>query len=160
MDKIDGFNGTFLAVSLCAGFALTSGVLAADDKTDPVTAMIKLLDTNHDGKISVTELAAGAKVRFDAMDVDHNGRVTTAEMDASNKAGTKGAYTAQSVSSATRIKAMDSNNDGMLTADEYAAYAKAQFDAMDSNHDDQLSEDELRIGYDSEKKAGITLLGL
>ena len=72
---------------------------------------------------------------------------TTAEMDASHKA-MKGKDTSQGVSSVTRIKAIDRNNDGMLSSDENAAAAQKTFDGMDANHDGQLSVDEMRVGYD------------
>ena len=50
----------------------------------PVAAhdMFKTMDTNHDGKISAEEHAAGAKAMFDKMDADHDGKITAAECDA------------------------------------------------------------------------------
>ena len=118
--------------------------------------MIKAVDTNRDGMVSETEHVAGAKAGFDAMDVDHNGQVMTVEMDAYRK---KMGNT-DDTSSATRIKAMDINNDGMVSSEEYAANSQKAFDAMDANHDGMLSEDEMRIGYDAERKSGNTSLGL
>lgn len=137
------------AISMCAGVMLSASVLAADDKMDAVGAEMKMMDTNHDGKVSAGEHAAGAKAMYDKMDADHNGQVTTAEMDASHKAMMKGKDTSQDMSSAGKIKTMDTNNDVMLSAEEHAAGAKNIFDGMDNNHDGQLSEDEMRIGHDA-----------
>jgi hypothetical protein len=156
MEKIRAFDRTQLAMALCGGLVLTSTVFAAAEKTDPVSIMIKAVDTNRDGIVSATEHVAGAKAKFDAMDVDHNGQVTTVEMDAYRKK----MGSTDDTSSATRIKAMDINNDGMVSAEEYAANSQKAFDAMDANHDGMLSEDEMRIGYDAERKSGNTSLGL
>ncbi len=37
----------------------------------------------------------------------------------------------------------DTNHDGMISAEEHAAYAKKMFDMADTNHDGMLSRDEI-----------------
>jgi EF hand len=61
---------------------------------------------------------------------------------------------------AAKIKAMDSNGDGLVSAAEYAAHAKAEFDAMDANHDGQLTADEIRIAYDADLASGKFVPGM
>ena len=41
---------------------------------------------------------------------------------------------------------MDTNHDGMISADEHAAHAKMMFDKMDANHDGMISKDEMSAG--------------
>jgi len=130
--------------------------LGADAVDDHVAATIKAMDTNHDGMVSAAEHAAYAKAQFDAMDTNHDGQVSVAEMDASRMAKLK-IKTAVALipSSASIIKPMDTNTDGMVSAEEHAAAAEKDFGTMDANHDGQLSADEMRIGYDA-KVASVT----
>ncbi len=44
------------------------------------------------------------------------------------------------------MKMMDSNGDGMVSAAEHAAHAKAMFDKMDSNHDGMVDKAEMDAG--------------
>jgi Ca2+-binding EF-hand superfamily protein len=161
MDMIRRFTRTLLTLSLYVGLTLTSGAFAADATNDPVAAKIKAMDTNGDGMVSASEHAVYAQARFDAMDANHDGQVTAAEMDAARmaKLKIKTAATLQPAS-VTIIKAMDINNDGMVSAEEYAKAAEKDFNAMDTNHDGQLSADEMRIGYDSKLRAGAPAQGM
>lgn len=142
------FNRTLSAISICTGLALSTMAFAADAKPDPVSAEMKAMDTSHDGSVSAAEHAAFAKAMYEKMDADHNGQVTTTEMDASRKTTMKGKNSASDTSSASMIKTLDTNKDGMLSAEEHAIGAKDKFDLMDTNHDGQLSEDEMRVGHD------------
>jgi Ca2+-binding EF-hand superfamily protein len=150
MDKITLFTRTLLAISFGAGLASMSPAFAADAVNDHVATTIKAMDSNHDGMVSAAEHAAYAKAQFDAMDANHDGQVTVAEMDAARMAKLK-IKTAIALlpASASIIKPMDSNNDGMVSAEEHAAATEKDFNTMDANHDGQLSADEMRIGYDS-----------
>jgi len=150
MDKIRLFNRTLCAIPLCAGLTLATSAFAADAVNDHVAATIKAMDTNHDGMVSAAEHAAYAKAQFDAMDTNHDGQVTVAEMDAARMAKLK-IKTAIALipASATLIKPMDSNSDGMVSAEEHATAAEKDFNTMDANHDGQLNADEMRVGYDA-----------
>lgn len=149
MDKIGPFT-RMLAIPLCAGLMATSAAFAADAVNDHVATMIKAMDTNKDGMVSKDEFLAYEKTQFEAMDTNHDGQVTVAEMDAARMAKLK-IKTAIALipASATIIKPMDSNNDGMVSAEEHATAAEKDFNTMDANHDGQLSADEMRIGFDS-----------
>ena len=58
------------------------------------------------------------------------------------------------MASATVIKSMDLNTDGMISSSEHAQEATKHFGSMDTNHDGQLDEQEMRIGHD----AGVDIM--
>ncbi|MDY6949194.1 MAG: hypothetical protein SXG53_26165 [Pseudomonadota bacterium] len=156
---------------------LCSVAVAGGGKDDKLSMM----DKDHDGKVSAMEHAEGAKMMFTKMDADKDGQVTAAEMDAGHAAmkskdhatarteGTasqekmqdKKAYdqtgTGKSMpkmmSSAQKISAMDTNNDGKLSAAEHSAGAKQMFSKMDTNSDGTLTAQEMRDGDRAEMTA-------
>ncbi len=123
------------------GLVVAFGASAGDDK-------MQMMDTNKDGMISATEHSAGVKQMFTKMDADGDGKVTAAEMDASHKRMSGGATGATSMSSADKIKTMDTNGDGMITADEHSSGASSKFSTMDSDGNGSLSSAELQAGHD------------
>jgi hypothetical protein len=52
------------------------------------------------------------------------------------------------MSSAEKIKTIDTNGDGVLTADEHAAGAKAMFDKMDADDDSYVTKSEMKAGHE------------
>ena len=128
--------------------ALSAGAFAADHpKEGLVDAQFKAMDTDGDGKLSPDEHAAGAKRMFAAMDADKDGTVTIAEMDAAHKnvAGKEAKST--DLSSVEKIKVVDKNGDGLLSAEEHAAGSKRMFNTMDVDKDGFLSRAELMAGH-------------
>ena len=118
---------------------------------DPIQAEMKLMDTNQDGKISAAEHAAGAQQMFQGMDANQDNRVTAEEMDATETAR-HAAHTAsppkgRELSSADKIKSIDTNGDGALTAAEHAAGSKKMFTKMDGDKDGNLNVGEIRAGH-------------
>jgi len=51
------------------------------------------------------------------------------------------------MSSADKIKAIDSDHDGVLTAEEHAAGSKTMFEKMDTDKDGYLTKAELEAGH-------------
>jgi Ca2+-binding EF-hand superfamily protein len=111
----------------------------------------KMMDANGDGKVSRAEHAAGAKKMFEQCDANRDGIVTAAEMDASMaKQGMKPA--SDEKSSAEKIKVIDQNNDGKLTAAEHATGSEKMFTKIDTNGDGFISKEESAEGMKMLKK--------
>jgi EF hand len=56
------------------------------------------------------------------------------------------------MSAADKIKVVDSDGDGILTAEEHAAGSRAMFEKMDTDKDGFLTQDELAAGHASMMK--------
>ncbi|HKS56846.1 MAG TPA: hypothetical protein VJS12_16245 [Steroidobacteraceae bacterium] len=167
------------------GIALATSAHAGDDamKHGSGKAELQMMDTDHDGSVSATEHAAGAKKMFAMMDQDGDGIVTAEEMEAahhnmptgrSNEA--TGRHPAESgnlpqtdqsarssdasgkptkpmddsadKSAAAKIKMIDTDQDGTISAAEHEAGARKMFDKMDKDHNGKLSAAELQAGHD------------
>ena len=131
----------FIAVlGMTCGAALAHGPGKGDK--------FKMMDTDGNGSISSAEHAAGVTKMFTEMDADKDGFVTTAEMDARHAAkGDK----AMKMSSADKIKAMDTDGDGKLSSAEHDAGAAKMFTDMDGDKDGSLSKSEMDMGHDKMK---------
>jgi Ca2+-binding EF-hand superfamily protein len=114
---------------------------------DAVEAQFNEMDANGDGKLALDEHAAGARKMFDIMDVNKDGKVTVMEMDATHEKVTGRPVTKAGLSSAEKIKAVDGNGDGILTAEEHAAGARKMFEKMDLDKDSFISKEELAEGH-------------
>lgn len=122
----------------------------ADDKA-------KMMDTDGDGMVSSAEHAAGAKKMFGAMDANADGNVTAAEMDAhkaakmKDKAGKEGDR--PKMTSAEKIREIDTNGDGMISAAEHDAGSQKMFAKMDADGNGSISDAEMKAGHDAMKSA-------
>lgn len=63
-------------------FSMCGGAFAGDKSS---AEMMKKVDTDGDGKISMAEHDAHSKMMFSMMDTDKDGSVTAAEMEAGHK---------------------------------------------------------------------------
>jgi hypothetical protein len=136
------------ALAIAAAFApwaAQAGPVAI--QTGPVHTEMNMMDTNGDGKLTPAEHAAGAQRMFQGMDADKDGRVTAAEMDAAHQKITGEKSKPGDMPAAEKIRTIDSNGDGALTAEEHAAGSRRMFEAMDANHDGQLTFPELASGH-------------
>jgi Ca2+-binding EF-hand superfamily protein len=143
------FKIAVVALPALCGFAL-SPVVRAHGGAEHKQAQFEMMDSNGDGKISAEEHAAGAKKMFQMMDADNDSKVTAAEMDAAHEkiAGKpKSAAKGHEMSAADKIKVVDSNHDGVLSADEHEAGAKAMFEKMDTDKDGFLTKAEMEAGH-------------
>ena len=134
-------------VALVGGVMLASLALGAGPKAAKPDAEFTAMDTSKDGKVSAEEHAAASKKMFDMMDANRDGKVTAAEMTAAHQRVTGKKAKKSDLSAADKIKVIDADSDGILTADEHAAGSRAMFEKMDTNKDGFLSEDEIAAGH-------------
>jgi len=118
-------------------------------------AELKMMDTNQDGKVSAAEHAAGAKKMFEMMDADKDGKVTVAEMDAAHAQMNAKKMSAHAdkpgkpeMSSAQKIKVIDTDGDGALSAAEHSAGSQKMFAKMDTDKDGSLTAAEIQAGHE------------
>ena len=139
--------GTFISAVILGALTLCSGSLAAESKSSAADPEFVRMDTNRDGKVSADEHAAGAKQTFATMDANKDGKVTGAEMKASYQRITGQKAKKSDMTAADKIKVVDKDGDGMLTAEEHAAGSRVMFEKMDTNRDGFLTKDELVAGH-------------
>jgi Ca2+-binding EF-hand superfamily protein len=122
------------------GCALVLPAFAATD-------LFAKMDANHDKRITAQEHAAAARAMFVTMDADKDGKVTAEEMTAAQPKVTGRKAGAGDMDSADKIKAIDADGDGVLTAKEHAGGSRAMFEKMDRNHDGKLTRGEFNAGH-------------
>ena len=135
-----------LLALVCACWA-QSGFAQDTSRANSVDAQFRAMDTNGDGKVSPEEHAAGAKKMFEMMDANKDGKVNAAEMEASHQKITGRKPAKGEMSAAEKIKAVDTNGDGILTAEEHAAGSRMMFGRMDTSRDGFLSKAEMEAGH-------------
>ena len=137
------------ALLACAGALVALPLARANN--GGAEAKFKAMDTDGDGRVSRAEHAAGARAMFEAMDTNHDGVVTADEMTAyKNSKGE--ANRASEMSSSDKIKAVDEDGDGKLTAAEHEAKSTDMFTKMDTDGDGYLSLSEMTAGHEMMKK--------
>lgn len=134
-------------VALVGGVMLASLALGASPKAGKPDAEFAAMDANKDGKVSTEEHATAAKKMFDTMDANRDGKVTAAEMDAAQQRVTGKKAKKTDMSSAEKFKVIDTNGDGILTAEEHAAGSRAMFEKMNTDKNGLLTKDELAAGH-------------
>lgn len=131
---------------------------AADDAVPPATVPdaaqrvagdaaarhFAAMDGDGDGAVTIDEHVEGAASMFATMDADADGTVTAAEMDAAQRTLGGDARLA----SADKIRVVDTNGDGALSATEHALGSRGMFEAMDADGDGRLTAGEMRAGHD------------
>lgn len=139
-----------VAFAVLAAVSVLALAAQANDTTagSSAQAEVQMMDTNHDGRISAEEHAAGAKGMFAKMDADQDGKVTATEMDSAHLAmGKDDQHSKTSMSSAEKIKVIDTDGDGVISAAEHEAGSRSMFDKMDTDHDGSLTEQEIEAGH-------------
>jgi hypothetical protein len=101
----------------------------------PENTPFKAMDTDGNGRLSLTEVNAWAEGVFGAMDSNSDGKLTLEEYMAvrmgPGAAGTGNAkrQAQMQAAKADRFKVMDTDHDGMVSHDEFMAGAHARFTA-------------------------------
>ena len=151
MQKPSYFKTT-LAVCVASGLLVATSAMADEQHAKHGShsdMMVKMMDANQDGKITSDEHQAGAKKMFERMDVNKDGQVSESEMsehhrEMMNKHHGKGM---KEMSSAQKIRTVDTNEDGLLTAQEHAVASKHMFGKMDRDQDGVLTAAEIDAGH-------------
>jgi len=125
----------------------SAAVLGAEPKTKPALSEFEGVDADRDGRISAAEHAAAAKKMFRTMDGNRDGEVTAEEMDAAYTDLTGKKAEASDMNAAEKIKLVDRDGDGVLTASEHDAASKEVFRKMDADGDGYLSRQEWTAGH-------------
>jgi Ca2+-binding EF-hand superfamily protein len=84
---------------------------------------------------------------FDTMDGNKDGRVTAREMQAAHRRVTGVKATRSDMTAAEKIKVVDTDGDGVLTAEEHTDGSRAMFEKMDTDKDGFLTREELAAGH-------------
>ena len=136
-----------VSIAALATYFSAAAPVIAEPKAKPALAEFDGVDANRDGRISAAEHAAAAKKMFRAMDANRDGNVTAAEMDAAYSKVTGNKAEQSGMSGADKIKVVDRDGDGVLTASEHDAASKEMFRKMDTDRDGYLSREEWTAGH-------------
>ena len=137
--------------ALTAAAALTiaaAGALAQSNDTPAPPShppffqhMLKTMDTNGDGRISLDEDIAAAARHFQSIDSQNKGAI-----DAADIAGSPQAIARIDRRAERLVKRLDKPGNGYVTQDEFIAAAQQRFARLDRNGDGKLTPDELPFG--------------
>ena len=109
--------------------------------------LIKMMDSNKDGKLSKEEVKGPLKDDFSKIDTNKDGFLTKAELDKAPKPESKGgkqeASKKKEPSIDELIKTMDANTEGKLSKEEAKGPLEKDFAKIDTNKDGFLSKAEL-----------------
>ena len=141
------YKNSFRTIAMAGGVMLASLAFGAGPKAEKPDAGFAAMDTNKDGKVSADEHAAASKKMFATMDANKDGKVTAAEMTAAHQRVTGKKAKKSDMSATDKIKVIDTDGDGILTAEEHAAGSRAMFEKMDTDKDGFLSKDEIAAGH-------------
>jgi Ca2+-binding EF-hand superfamily protein len=141
------------ALVLSAGLGLTA--LAGAALADKGHGMFGRADTNGDGFVSKEEFAAGRDAMFAKLDANTDGAVDQAEVDKAREAWHQRKSQQTQADSGTQadkpkkqhhgrfLARIDTDSDGKVTTQEFAAAGDKMFAKFDANGDGKLAQDEM-----------------
>lgn len=133
-----------LVTGAAAGWLVAHRAQAADA---PALSSFDGMDVDHDGRVSRIEHASAASAMFRSMDRNRDGKVGAAEMDAAQARIHGKPAAPDAMPARDKIRAVDGDGDGALTAAEHAAASDRMFGLMDGDHDGRLDPIEFRRGH-------------
>jgi Ca2+-binding EF-hand superfamily protein len=86
---------------------------------------------------------------FEGMDSNKDGKVSETEMSSHHREMMGGHHSKgmKEMSSAEKIRSVDTNADGVLSAQEHAEASKSMFGKMDQDQDGVLTASEIEAGH-------------
>jgi Ca2+-binding EF-hand superfamily protein len=142
-----------IAGGLAASLALPLAAQTAAPAPRPerFARLVKLVDKDGDGTISLAEAQGFAARRFDRLDTEHKGYLTLETYEVPLRRAIERASEARRPAleralprAEAAFKALNTAGDGRLTKDEFLADSRARFAAADTDRDGKLTLDELR----------------
>jgi hypothetical protein len=142
-----------IALVMSAGIGLTA--LAGIALADKGPGMFGRADTNDDGFVSKEEFAAGRNAMFTKLDANGDGVVDQAELDKAREAWHQRKDQQAQADAGTQAEKpkkehhggfmarIDTNSDGKVTTQEFAAAGDQMFAKFDANGDGKLAQDEM-----------------
>jgi hypothetical protein len=142
-----------IAFVLSAGLGLTA--LAGAAMADKGQGIFGRADTNGDGFVSKEEFAAGRNAMFAKLDANSDGAVDQAELDKAREAWHQRKSQQTQADSGMQADApkkkhhgrfmarIDTDSDGKVTTQEFAAAGNQMFAKFDANGDGKLAQDEM-----------------
>lgn len=141
-----------IALVMSAGLGLAA--LAGAAFADKGPGMFGRADTNGDGFVSKDEFAAGRDKMFGRLDVNGDAVIDQAEVDKAReawqqrraeKAQAEGTTQAEKPKKEHRgfMARLDTDSDGKVTTQEFAAAGDKMFAKFDANGDGKLAQDEM-----------------
>jgi Ca2+-binding EF-hand superfamily protein len=95
--------------------------------------LLRLMDKDHNGKVSRAEFDSFMNKQFDSLDVNHDGELDQGELDRLH----------WNYLSTQLLPLMDKNKNGKVSRPEFMSFMNQEFDRLDTNHDGLLDVDEL-----------------
>lgn len=125
---------------------LPPGDGAMDRPVGANAPVLRILDTNRDGRLSRSELARAVD-GFEPLDRNGDGQLDPQELfggPAAGGDGPPGRPVGDGAPGELLLNRLDRNGDGRLTRDEVPAAMRDRFDQLDRNADGEVDRDELR----------------
>ena len=138
---IHGLTAAALTIAAAAALAQSNAAPAAPSRPSFFQHMLKTMDSNGDGRISLDEYLATAAQHFQSIDSQNKGAVDAADIASSPQAIARIDRRAEHM-----VKRLDTTGNDYVTQDEFVAAAKRRFAKLDRNGDGKLTPDELRFG--------------
>jgi Ca2+-binding EF-hand superfamily protein len=129
-----------LAIVVACAYSLPA---SADERcTNSTVAAQETLDVEGNGHLTASAHQASAANRFEVMDTNHDGKVTASEIGGSRGAESI-AWAGQMTSAKEKLSQLDTNRDGTLTVKEYADSSQKVFNNLDVDGNGVLSDSEM-----------------
>jgi hypothetical protein len=131
-------------LALVATFSVPPTAAADDTPGCQRPQVTQEAEGTGDGGITAAKHAATAAKRFEMMDTNHDGKISVAEINASHGAESI-VWANHPASPAQKLRSLDSNRDGVLSVAEYTSGSQRMFEELDVDGNGVLTPSEMVI---------------